>query len=84
MSMEDLSVLTFTNYGDTEKQNSRVTLSPMAVRMLSAQDAIKQNRPVKHLLVMFEQGDIVEIYVNDMDLLTIERAVGGYGFGLEV
>jgi hypothetical protein len=77
--MNDIRVLTFTHYGDTPEENARMTLSPVSIKLLAAYEDTKQGRPVKRVSVLFLEGDVTEIFVSDMDLLTIERAVGMYG-----
>jgi hypothetical protein len=75
----DIRVLTFTHFGESEAENARMTLSPMNVKLLAAFDDMRQGRPVKRVSVLFVEGDSVEIFVSEMDLLTIEQAVGMYG-----
>lgn len=75
----DIRVLTFTHFGETEAENARMTLSPMNVKLLAAFDDTRQGRPVKRVSVLFLEGDSVEVFVSEMDLLQIEQAVGMYG-----
>lgn len=78
--MDGLRVLTVQNFGDTEAENGRVTLAPMAIKMVASFDDTKQGRSLKRLHVLFLEGDNVELYVSEMDALTIEQAIGTYGF----
>lgn len=78
--MENMRVLTVTNFGETEDANERVTLSPMEIQMTSAKEEIRQNRPVQRMLVMFKDGAVAEVYVSEFDLLQVEQAIGMYGF----
>lgn len=78
--IEGLRVLTVLNFGDTQAEDARVTLSPISVRMVASFDDVKRGRPVKRLVVMFNEGDNVEFFVSEMDALTIEQAIGSYAF----
>lgn len=78
--MEGLRVLTVVSYGETENENDRVTLNSLEIQMTAARDDIRQGRPVKRTSVMFKDGAYVELFLNDMDLLEVEQAIGTYGF----
>lgn len=78
--IDGLRVLTVVNYGDTEEENERLTLNSMEIQMTSAKDDVKQGRPLKKTVVMFKSGAFLEFYFNEMDLLSIEQAIGTFGF----
>lgn len=78
--MEGLRVLTVLNFGETEAENDRITLNSMEIQMTAARDDIRQGRAVKKTTVMFKDGACVELFLNEMDLLTVEQAIGTYGF----
>lgn len=78
--MENMRVLTFTGLGETQEENDRVTLSPMEIQMSVARDDVRQGLPCKKMSVVFKDGACVELYVSDYDLLTVEQAIGMYGF----
>lgn len=77
--MHDIRVLTVQHFGETEEENTRITLSPLNIKMTAANPTIRQNREMFKVSVLFLEGDSVELFVTEMDLLQIERAVGMYG-----
>ena len=78
----DMNVLTITSYGDQPEDDCTITMSPMAIKMLKAKSLseVRQGRSVRRLTIFFLDGEFEEIYVNEVDLSTIEGIVGGYGF----
>lgn len=80
MDMSDLMILTVTAYGETEDTNSQATLAPHMVKMILAFDDARQGRPVKRVEILFVDGDTGVLFVSEMDLLTIQQAIGAYGF----
>lgn len=78
--MENMRVLTVTNFGEIEADNERVTLCPMEMQMTSAKQEIRQDRPIMRTVVMFKDGNAVEVYLSEFDLLQVEQAIGMYGF----
>lgn len=76
----DMRVLTVTNFGETDDLDERVTLCPMEMQMTSARGEIRQDRPVMRTAVMFKDGNVVEIFLSEFDLLQVEQAIGMYGF----
>lgn len=79
----NLRVLTLTSIGKTEKENARVTLSGMNIKMTAAIDGEMQGRPVKMTTILFLDGDGVEIALSEFDLMQLEGVVGAYSFGEE-
>lgn len=78
--MEGMRVLTLTNIGETAEEDCRVTPSPMEVEMVLAKNEIRQGQAVKSTVIFFKSGQTVELYLSEYDLLTLESAVGMYGF----
>ena len=77
----NLRILTVTCLGDTEKENARVTLSAVNIKMTAAIDGEIQGRPIKKVAIFFIGEDMpTELIVTDFDLLQIESVVGAYGF----
>jgi len=80
----DMRVLTVLSYGEKPEDDMSVTFNPNAVKMVAAQDSIIQERPVKVVTVFFlDDMEPFSIYVSSVDLLSIETAVGSYGFAQE-
>jgi len=73
-----VEVLTITNMAGDPKDNSRVTLSVGNINALSAFDDMKHDRLVKRVEVDFTNGSVMELFVTELDLLVMEKAVGAY------
>jgi hypothetical protein len=77
----NMRILTVTCLGETERENARVTLSAMNVKMTAAVDGEMQGRPVKITAVFFVGEDMpTELVLSEFDLLQIESCIGAYGF----
>lgn len=78
--MEGMRILTVTNIGENAGEDTRVTPSPMEIEMILARDDVRQGMPAKAVSLFFKSGAVVELYVSEYDLITLEQAVGMYGF----
>lgn len=76
----DMRVLTLTSYGDTEEEVVRVTIAPHHVAFVVANtvDVIKLSQRLKKTTVVLMDGGSMEIFITDLDLTALERAVGTY------
>jgi hypothetical protein len=68
------------HYGEDEKDNRDVTLSPISIKMVQAEIGVtmRQGRPVKAVNVIFLEGDSVDLNLTDYDLEKLESVVGFY------
>lgn len=80
MDEMDVRVLTLISYGDNDEEIVRVTIAPQNVAFLIANtvDVVKFGLRLKKTNVMLMDGGSVELFITDMDLTTLERAVGTY------
>ncbi len=79
--MENLLVLTIIIYGEKEGESYRVTLQPMNVAMVSSQETLvqRQGMSLNKVFIKFVEEGSAELYINGVDLLRLEEAVGCYG-----
>ena len=56
----------------------RITLSPGLIQMISAKDAERQGQPLNEVAIYFCDGGQAQIYISEVDLLTLESCVGLY------
>lgn len=77
----EVRVLTLINFFDVPGTTSRVTVSPTVVAAIEAVDDEKAGRPVKRTRIFFLDGGQTEIWISDLDLFTLEQAVGSYTIG---
>lgn len=80
MDEMDVRVLTVTSYGDNEEEIVRVTIAPHNVQMIIANslDTVRLGLRLKRVNVLFMDGGSAELFVTDMDLTTLEKAIGTY------
>ena len=80
MDEMDVRVLTVTSYGDTEEEVVRITVAPHNVQMIIANsvDIVKFGLRLKRVNVLFMDGGNAELFVTDLDLTSLERAIGTY------
>ena len=73
-------VLTLTSYDEQDGQVLRVTVAPHLVECVIANslDVVKFGMKLKKTSIMFMDGGVVELYLTDLDLTTLEFAVGAY------
>lgn len=71
-------VLTFISYGEAEGEKYEITLSPHAVRMLTAMDCLRNGIALKKVLVDFFDEGSAELYITSMDLRDLQTAIGAY------
>lgn len=77
MKIEKLVVY---DYHEDPTEDKRMTLCPHSIRALAAdpEDCIVQNRSLRKVIVIFEEGDGIELCVNHQDLELLEKAVGSF------
>ena len=75
---EDVRVLTLTNYD--EEVINQVTLSPMLIEcvIVSQNDTKLGENTAKQVDVIFESGRQLTLFLSDLDILILQRAVGTY------
>lgn len=80
MDEMDVRILTLTSYGDNDSEIVRVTIAPHNVAFVIANtvDTVKFGQKLKKTNVMLLDGGSVELFITDLDLTTLERAVGTY------
>lgn len=76
----DMRILTVTSYGETEEDNSQVTLAPMSIKMCASKNGKIQGRDIKKTLILFVDSDEIELNLNDLDLMQIQSVIGSYGY----
>lgn len=76
----DIRILTLTSYGNTEDEIVRITIAAENVAFLIASsiDVIKFGQRLRKVNVFLMAGPDFEIFISDLDLTTLERAVGTY------
>jgi hypothetical protein len=79
------SVLTVTNYSETEEDGTyiktRVTINPQMVEFIIAGTAayvVKEGRELIKTNVVLSSGSNIELFISEIDLLTLERSVATY------
>lgn len=77
---EDLTIrtLTVTAYEENEGKSLEVTLAPGKIQMIAASDDIRQGRTLKHVRIVFDDGGMAEVWVTEVDLITMQQCVGLY------
>ena len=76
-----MRILTLNSYGETEELDSRVTIAPMNIKALFVGAATMQGRAVKETIVLFlDDSEPLTLYLNELDVIELERVVGTYGF----
>jgi hypothetical protein len=78
--MPDLRVLTLTHFGETSKEDAKITLAACHIKMTSAQESTVQDRPINITTIYFlDDPETVTLNLSALDLLQLESVVGGYG-----
>lgn len=72
--------LTVISYDDETGKGTRVTLAlPMIFSIIAAQDKVEMfERSLNRTNVIGVDGSSLELYINDLDLISLEQAVGFY------
>jgi len=79
----ELEVLRVLSYGETPEQDLRITISPMNVLAIVAEneDSTIQGRAVRRVDVLLGEGEQLSVVVNHQDLELLERAIGSFCLG---
>jgi hypothetical protein len=49
--------------------------------MIAAKESVIQGRPVKETTILFlDDPECVTLYLNELDLMTLQNVIGAYGF----
>lgn len=78
------SVLTVSNYGIEEGGKfikARVTLAPHMIQVVIAGEetqTVVEGRELKRVNILLVDGNNIELLISEVDLISIERAIGTY------
>lgn len=78
------SVLTLSNYGvqeDGKVIKARVTLAPHMIQVVIAGEEtqfVMEGREIKKVNVLLLDGNNIELLISEVDLISLERAIGTY------
>lgn len=80
---EDARTLTVINHGEDDldaEVQTRITMAPHHIQtVIASVDYVKKfGRDLKKVNVIYMDGGMIELFVSDLDLTSIERAVGTY------
>lgn len=84
MSEGNESVLTVSNYGlqdDGTFLKARVTVAPHMIQVIIAGEetqATIEGRELKKVNVLLLDGNNIELLISEVDLISMERAIGTY------
>jgi len=73
-----LKVLSIYNITDDPIQNDRIALAPETIKMVSSRDIRKNDRDVKQTSIYFNDGEVFNVIISGLDLMTLEEVVAGY------